>query len=158
VVYRVTGLHSLSQVFPNLNVIRGLSLLDGYALIVFSNADLMDLGLPRLRSITNGAIRIERNHKLCFERTINWENIIGNENQSQIILSENSHECQLSKCPGELRMGSSHDSTAVELGPRCPEHNKQRLCWDSKNCQTSEFIQKTACSFCTDFDLYFSFL
>ncbi|XP_016960369.1 insulin-like receptor [Drosophila biarmipes] len=138
VVYRVTGLHSLSQVFPNLNVIRGLSLLDGYALIVFSNADLLDLGLPRLRSITNGAVRIERNHKLCFERTVNWENIIANENQSQIVLTENSNDCQLSKCPGEIRMGSGHDSTAVErdLGPRCPEHKNQRLCWDSKNCQT----------------------
>ncbi|KAH8357174.1 hypothetical protein KR084_006605 [Drosophila pseudotakahashii] len=138
-VYRVTGLHSLSKVFPNLRVIRGHNNIEGYVLAVHSNADLMDIGLPRLRSITGGDIRIERNHKLCFERTVDWQNLMPeNGNQSQVVMRENSKECQLSKCPGEFRIGEGHDSTAAdgEMIAGCPEHNNHRYCWDSKVCQT----------------------
>ncbi|XP_017081898.2 insulin-like receptor [Drosophila eugracilis] len=141
VVYRVTGLHSLSKVFPNLSVIRGLKLIDGYAFVVYSNMDLMDLGLPRLRFVGVGGIRIERNHKLCFDRTVHWQNIIAeNLNKSQVVLAENGkeEECKLSRCPGEIRIGDSHDSTAVEgeLNASCPLLDNKRLCWDSKICQT----------------------
>ncbi|XP_070072397.1 insulin-like receptor [Drosophila takahashii] len=139
VVYRVTGLHSLSKVFPNLRVIRGHNNLEGYTLAVHSNADLMDIGLPRLRSITGGDVRIERNHKLCFERTVDWQNLMPeNGNQSQVVMRENSKDCELSKCPAEFRMGENHDSTSAdgELIAGCPERNGQRYCWDSKVCQT----------------------
>ncbi|XP_017056999.1 insulin-like receptor [Drosophila ficusphila] len=142
VVYRVTGLHSLSKVFPNLSIIRGVKLIDGYALVVYSNMDLTDLGLPRLRAVTRGGIRIERNRKMCYDRTIDWLPIMSsNATQSQVVLLENAkpQECEESKCPGELRYIEGHDSMAVGGEPNvsCREYgDHKRFCWDSKVCQT----------------------
>jgi len=142
IIYRVTGLHSLSKIFPNLSVIRGNKLFDGYALVVYSNFDLMDLGLHKLRSITRGGVRIEKNHKLCYDRTIDWLEILAENETQLVVLTENGKEkeCRLSKCPGEIRIEEGHDNTAIEgeLNASCQLHNNRRLCWNSKLCQTSE--------------------
>nr|NP_001138093.1 Insulin-like receptor, isoform B [Drosophila melanogaster]NP_001138094.1 Insulin-like receptor, isoform C [Drosophila melanogaster]NP_001138095.1 Insulin-like receptor, isoform D [Drosophila melanogaster]NP_524436.2 Insulin-like receptor, isoform A [Drosophila melanogaster]P09208.3 RecName: Full=Insulin-like receptor; Short=dIR; Short=dInr; AltName: Full=Insulin receptor homolog; Short=dIRH; AltName: Full=Receptor protein-tyrosine kinase InR; Contains: RecName: Full=Insulin-like receptor sub len=140
IIYRVTGLHSLSKIFPNLSVIRGNKLFDGYALVVYSNFDLMDLGLHKLRSITRGGVRIEKNHKLCYDRTIDWLEILAENETQLVVLTENGKEkeCRLSKCPGEIRIEEGHDTTAIEgeLNASCQLHNNRRLCWNSKLCQT----------------------
>ncbi|KAI8044805.1 hypothetical protein M5D96_000977 [Drosophila gunungcola] len=140
-IYRVSGLHSLSKIFPNLSVIRGLKLFDGYAFIVYSNMDLTDLGLTRLRSITNGGVRIEKNQKLCFDKTIDWQHIMSeNDTQLQVVLLENAkpQDCKDTKCPGEVRIGEDQNSNGGELHASCREYssNQTRFCWDSKSCQT----------------------
>ncbi|XP_017119663.1 insulin-like receptor [Drosophila elegans] len=141
IIYHVSGLHSLSKIFPNLSLIRGLKLFDGYAFIVYSNMDLTDLGLTKLRSIANGGVRIEKNQKLCFDKTIDWQHIMSeNDSQFQVVLLENAkpQDCKDTKCPGEVRIGEDQNSNGGELHASCREYssNQTRFCWDSKSCQT----------------------
>jgi len=56
-LYHVSGLWSLSVLFPNLSVIRGQLLLYNYALIIYEMPDLYDIGLVNLMQITRGSVR-----------------------------------------------------------------------------------------------------
>jgi len=56
-LYRVSGLRSLSTLFPNLAVIRGQFLLYNYALVIFEMPDMMDVGLISLMQISHGSVR-----------------------------------------------------------------------------------------------------
>ena len=56
-LYRVSGLRSLSTLFPNLAVIRGQLLLYNYALVIFEMPDLYDIGLLSLMHIARGSVR-----------------------------------------------------------------------------------------------------
>lgn len=76
VLYKVSGIKSISQLFPNLVRIHGEDLLENYAMILIDNPDLEDIGLSNLKSIKKGAVRIEGNDKLCFVSTVNWSAII----------------------------------------------------------------------------------
>ncbi|KAH8337342.1 hypothetical protein KR059_007519, partial [Drosophila kikkawai] len=142
VVFRVNGLHSLSQIFPNLNVIRGNNLFDGYSFIVYSNPDLVNLGLPNLRSISHGGVRIEKNRVLCYVETIDWLHLMAeNATQSEVVLQMNAKEKDCPKCAEEIKVsGEGQDTTALSVPVHslgCPEQeNHKRYCWDSKHCQT----------------------
>ena len=56
-LYRVSGLRSLSTLFPNLSVIRGQLLLYNYALVIFEMPDMYDVGLVNLMQISRGSVR-----------------------------------------------------------------------------------------------------
>ncbi|KAH8243532.1 hypothetical protein KR032_008318, partial [Drosophila birchii] len=142
-IFRVNGLHSLSQIFPNLNVIRGKYLLDGYSFVVYSNPDLVNLGLPNLRSISHGSVRIEKNRVLCYVETIDWLHIMGeNATESEAVVQMNGREMDCPKCAEEVKViGDGQDSTALsvtgrESGGCRKQDNNKRYCWDSKHCQT----------------------
>ena len=86
------GLRSLSWIFPNLRVIGGQSLIQHYALVIYSNDHLEDvrfswnfrqiifvffqISLPNLRVIRNGGVRIAENKMLCRARSIDWKHIV----------------------------------------------------------------------------------
>lgn len=55
--------------FPNLRVIGGHSLIMNYALVVYQNNDLRDVGLTKLTAIKNGGVRITENPRLCYTRS-----------------------------------------------------------------------------------------
>ena len=74
-LYRVQGLRSLRNIFPNLAVIRGEKLFSNYALIAFEMQSLEELGLVSLTSIPKGAVRLEKNPNLCYIETIDWTKI-----------------------------------------------------------------------------------
>ena len=57
-LYRVSGLRSLSTLFPNLSVIRGQLLLYNYALVIFEMPDMYDVGLLNLVQISRGSVRL----------------------------------------------------------------------------------------------------
>ena len=57
-LYRVSGLGSLSALFPNLSVIRGQNLLYNYALVVLDMPDMFDIGLISLVHIGRGSVRL----------------------------------------------------------------------------------------------------
>ena len=63
--------------FPNLAVIRGHQLFSDYALVVYENQQLRDLGLNRLTRIMRGTVRIEKNPNLCYLNTVDWERLTG---------------------------------------------------------------------------------
>ena len=75
-LFRVYGLESLKDLFPNLTVIRGSRLFFNYALVIFEMVHLKELGLYNLMNITRGSVRIEKNNELCYLATIDWSRIL----------------------------------------------------------------------------------
>lgn len=66
-------MRNLTQLFPNLSVIRGHSLFINYALVAFEMMNLQEIGLYSLTDIVRGAVHFEKNPALCFVDTIDWD-------------------------------------------------------------------------------------
>ncbi|XDV28920.1 hypothetical protein PO909_032113, partial [Leuciscus waleckii] len=126
-LFRVSGLDSLSMLFPNLNVIRGRNLFYNYALVIFEMTSLKDIGLHNLRNITRGAIRIEKNPELCYLDSVDWSLIMDAEFNNYINGNKQSKECG-DVCPG-----------IMEDRPQCIKtsfnDNYSYRCWTSNHCQ-----------------------
>ncbi|TKS69749.1 Insulin-like growth factor 1 receptor [Collichthys lucidus] len=126
-LFRVSGLDSLSALFPNLTVIRGRNLFYNYALVIFEMTSLKDIGLYNLRNITRGAIRIEKNPELCYLDSIDWSLILDAEFNNYIAGNKQSKECS-DICPG-----------IMENNPQCRKtmfnNNYNYRCWNSNHCQ-----------------------
>nr|DBA35950.1 TPA: Insulin-like receptor [Drosophila ananassae]DBA35951.1 TPA: Insulin-like receptor [Drosophila ananassae]DBA35952.1 TPA: Insulin-like receptor [Drosophila ananassae]DBA35953.1 TPA: Insulin-like receptor [Drosophila ananassae] len=132
IVYRVWGLESLAQLFPNLSVIRGNALFDGYSLMVHSNPNLKYVGLTKLRSITNGGVRIEKNANLCYANTIDWLHIMADNATAWDVAVVNGDLSSCEACPVKSRSGGSDDT-----GISCKQYpGKKSYCWNSNSCQT----------------------
>ncbi|KAK1133274.1 hypothetical protein K0M31_011090 [Melipona bicolor] len=111
-LYRLNGLKSLNNLFPNLEVIRGDILLTDYAFMVYEMQNLQEIGLKKLTEISRGSVRIEKNPALCYT-TLNWSFIVS---AGEIVIKDNGEEAS---CPG-----CSH----------CPGG----YCWTSQYCQRTE--------------------
>lgn len=57
-----------------------------YALVVYQNDDLEDIGLTKLSVIKNGGIRINENRRLCYARYIRWDVILRGKIRDQIVV------------------------------------------------------------------------
>ncbi|KZC13496.1 Insulin receptor, partial [Dufourea novaeangliae] len=115
-LYRVNGLKSLGNLFPNLEVIRGNILLTDYAFMVYEVQNLQEIGLRKLTEISRGSVRIEKNPSLCYTNNLNWDLIVS---AGENVIKDNREE---SSCPG-----CSH----------CP----QGFCWTSQHCQRMEKLK-----------------
>ncbi|KAL4715778.1 hypothetical protein ACJJTC_006357 [Scirpophaga incertulas] len=73
VFYRVNGLESIGQMFPNLSVIRGKQVLYNYALIIYDMPHLKEVGLYSLTRIDKGGVIVWAVPQACYVHTINWE-------------------------------------------------------------------------------------
>ncbi|XP_041639602.1 insulin-like growth factor 1 receptor [Cheilinus undulatus] len=139
-LFRVSGLDSLSTLFPNLTVIRGQKLFYNYALVIFEMTSLKDIGLSNLRNITRGAIRIEKNPELCYLDSIDWSLIMDAEVNNYIAGNKQSKECS-DVCPG-----------IMENNPQCRKtmfgNNYNYRCWNSNHCQKEcpEKCERRACT------------
>uniref|UniRef100_A0A667Y3Z9 Tyrosine-protein kinase receptor n=1 Tax=Myripristis murdjan TaxID=586833 RepID=A0A667Y3Z9_9TELE len=126
-LFRVYGLESLSELFPNLTVIRGNNLFFNYALVLFEMLQLKDLGLHSLMNITRGAVRIEKNPDLCYLATLDWSKILDSVEDNYIMANKNEKEC------GDVCPGTAQGQTI------CPQntingHFRGR-CWTQNHCQ-----------------------
>ncbi|KAF4528838.1 hypothetical protein B566_EDAN014557 [Ephemera danica] len=72
-LYRVQGLRTLRNLFPNLAVIRGHTLFFNYALVIYEMRHLQEIGLVSLTHILRGSVRIEKNPLLCYVDTVDWD-------------------------------------------------------------------------------------
>ncbi|XP_026149381.1 insulin-like growth factor 1 receptor isoform X3 [Mastacembelus armatus] len=139
-LFRVSGLDSLSTLFPNLTVIRGRNLFYNYALVIFEMTSLKDIGLYNLRNITRGAIRIEKNPELCYLDSVDWSLIMDAEFNNYIAGNKQSKECS-DVCPG-----------IMENNPQCRKtmfnNNYNYRCWNSNHCQKEcpEICPRRACT------------
>lgn len=116
-LYRVNGLKSLSKLFPNLEVIRGDTLLTDYAFMIYEMQNLQEIGLKKLTKISRGAVRIEKNPSLCYTTTLDWNAIVvAGEN----TIKDNRNE---SNCPGCSQCPGGH-------------------CWARQLCQEMEKPEK----------------
>lgn len=114
-LFRVNGLRTLGDLFPNLSVIRGNTLFLNYALVAFEMMHLQELGLRSLTTILRGGVRLEKNPLLCYTHTVDWNRILV-EGKDELHISANrrKNDCPLS-CPKNCTGGD--------------------LCWNSKYCQ-----------------------
>ncbi|XP_071399437.1 insulin receptor b [Centroberyx affinis] len=126
-LFRVYGLESLSELFPNLTVIRGNNLFFNYALVLFEMLQLKEVGLHSLMNITRGAVRIEKNPDLCYLATLDWSKILDTVEDNYIVANKNEREC------GDVCPGTAQGQTI------CPQntingHFRGR-CWTQSHCQ-----------------------
>ncbi|XP_042296706.1 insulin receptor-related protein isoform X2 [Sceloporus undulatus] len=130
-LFRVYGLESLRDLFPNLAVIRGTSLFFNYALVIFEMPHLRDIGLFSLTSVLNGSVRIERNQELCHISTIDWGLLQPPHSLEHNIILHNKpvEECA-DVCPGMLGVEKPCVQTQKGLGGEM-----EYRCWTSSNCQ-----------------------
>ncbi|KAM7396668.1 hypothetical protein PAMP_019692 [Pampus punctatissimus] len=144
-LFRVSGLDSLSVLFPNLSVIRGRNLFYNYALVIYEMTSLKDIGLYNLRNITRGAIRIEKNPELCYLDSVDWSLIMDSEFNNNIISgNKKAKECG-NVCPG-----------IMENNPLCRKtmfDNKQEYrCWTSNQCQKDFKMRDGVCFLIRNWD------
>ncbi|KAL1493064.1 hypothetical protein ABEB36_011201 [Hypothenemus hampei] len=124
-IFRVNGLKSLGQLFPNLSVIRGRNLFTGdKALVIFEMPTLQEINLYSLTNIMSGKVYIDRNPALCFVRTIDWEKITHTDESNFIKSFKPENECPV--CPASVN---------GNVCPRNEKDNSKFLCWNQDHCQ-----------------------
>uniref|UniRef100_A0A6P4F9F9 Insulin receptor n=1 Tax=Drosophila rhopaloa TaxID=1041015 RepID=A0A6P4F9F9_DRORH len=168
-VYRCNGLLTLQKIFPRLRIIRGQAqLFDKYALVVYENRNLRELGLVELLRVQKGFIRIESNPMLCFVETIDWMYLMGNATEQHYSLKHNKPHGQCPWCGGPLaefdflKNASEHcwNLNAAQLRPQPPRSkdcppacgisgcDNAGICCDH-NCVTGCYSQN--CSLCANY-------
>ncbi|XP_077323964.1 insulin receptor-related protein-like [Lithobates pipiens] len=123
-LFRVYGLESLQELFPNLSIIRGTDLFFHYSLVIFEMPHLREMGLISLTNIVRGDVRIERNQELCHISTIDWS-LLSESVENYIVGNKPIEECT-DVCPGLL------DSSCVKTVINGVEEPR---CWTSRHCQ-----------------------
>ncbi|XP_075700947.1 insulin receptor-related protein [Rhinoderma darwinii] len=136
-LFRVYGLESLQELFPNLSVIRGTDLFFHYSLVIFEMPHLRDIGLLSLTNILRGAVRVERNQELCHISTIDWSLLSDAVDNHYIVGNKQMEECA-DVCPGVLKSSCVRTVISGVQEPRC---------WTSRHCQKVCNCDKdTACT------------
>uniref|UniRef100_A0A3Q0SZM0 Tyrosine-protein kinase receptor n=1 Tax=Amphilophus citrinellus TaxID=61819 RepID=A0A3Q0SZM0_AMPCI len=139
-MFRVSGLDSLSVLFPNLSVIRGHNLFYNYALVIYEMTSLKDIGLYNLRNITRGAMRIEKNPELCYLDSVDWSLIMDAEVNNIINGNKKAKECD------NVCLGIMEDSSLCHQTTFNDNHDYR--CWTSNRCQ--KVCPKNCRLACTD--------
>ncbi|MGH0177153.1 UNVERIFIED_CONTAM: hypothetical protein FKN15_074529 [Acipenser sinensis] len=132
-LFRVYGLESLRDLFPNLTVIRGTHLFFNYALVLFEMLQLKEIGLHSLMNVTRGAVRIEKNPELCYLSTLDWSKILDSVEDNYIVSNKDDRECG-DVCPGTIKgKGCIQTAFNVHFGERCwtQDHCQRAWCWKS---------------------------
>ncbi|XP_058495075.1 insulin receptor b [Solea solea] len=126
-LFRVYGLETLGDLFPNLTVIRGNNLFFNYALVMYEMLQLREVGLHSLMNITRGAVRIEKNSDLCYLATLDWSKILDSVEDNFIVANKNEREC------GDVCPGTAQGQTICQQNT-INGHFRGR-CWSQKYCQ-----------------------
>ncbi|XP_061376884.1 insulin-like growth factor 1 receptor isoform X1 [Danaus plexippus] len=114
VVYRVSGLESLGDLFPNLARIRGNTLLYNYALIVYDMPRLREIGFYNLLKIDRGGVIIWGGKLTCFIDSIDW-NVIAPKSRHVLSIPDKGTRCMF-VCT-------------------CTRNAVSNRCWNNKKCQ-----------------------
>lgn len=137
-LYRVYGLRSLTDLFPNLAVIRGQVLFFNYALVIFEMPDLEEIGLHSLTRIVRGGLRMEKNAQLCYIDTVDWQRVTSVKMADNFILQNKELDECVNVCPKNKSDGSPicpiADVTMLSSG----EKNRQEMCWNADKCQKGQ--------------------
>ncbi|KAL5286195.1 INSR family protein [Megaselia abdita] len=142
-VYRVEGITSLSEILPNLVIIRGNELIfDQYSFVVFENMFLKNLGLYSLQSIRNGSLKIQKNPVLCYIQTIHWTNIITDHKLQDFQTNNNMNPDLCPVCKEDPHATVDHQYI-------CWDYNHfQKLRDEKHNCLEAKKGEKRVCSVC----------
>uniref|UniRef100_A0A0N5B1S5 receptor protein-tyrosine kinase n=1 Tax=Strongyloides papillosus TaxID=174720 RepID=A0A0N5B1S5_STREA len=122
VIYGFHNINSLTNAFPKLAVIGGNSLIINYAFIIHSCFNLSYVGIPTLKLIKKGGIRITNNEKICYTQTLDWTHITDGRT-SNIIVEDSSK----TRCPKFCK---------VQNEDICHKKNDKIACWNKNTCQS----------------------
>lgn len=114
-LFRVFGLTTLGDLFPNLVIIRGATLFADYGLILYGLPDLQQIGLRNLLSIERGFVRIELCPKLCYASSIDWALITHQEAMGNVVPKDS--------------------ETCANVTRHCATCEMPGRCWSYVNCQ-----------------------
>ncbi|XP_060804342.1 insulin-like growth factor 1 receptor [Amyelois transitella] len=114
ILYRVKGLESVGQLFPNLVRIRGDKVFNDFGLIVYDMEDLKEIGLYNLLKIDRGGVIIWSVPQACFITTVNWKAIV-----------------PMARRVFEYSEDAMHCASAC----RCTNDLDTNKCWNTKRCQ-----------------------
>ncbi|MEE6507863.1 hypothetical protein FKM82_017163 [Ascaphus truei] len=170
-LFRVYGLESLQDLFPNLTVIRGTRLFFNYALVIFEMVHLKEIGLYSLMNITRGSVRIEKNNELCYLSTIDWSRILDTVEDNYINANKDDKEECGDVCPGTMKGKSKCQATVINgmfiercwtqdhCQKVCPADCKWRGCTADSQCCHSECLgscqesnNPAKCTACRNFE------
>lgn len=118
------GLRSLGRILPSLRVIGGRDLISNYAFIVYQNQDLEQIGLPELREIRRGGVRIQNNEQLCGAGNTNWSVITGSD------AARSGAASGLSPVPVDIKIKQNGDPNKCDAQCRPPTPADQEH-WDA---------------------------
>lgn len=142
-IYRVYGLRSLRKLFPNLAVIEGRKIFYNYAMVVYNNPQLQELGLGNLRHISRGGVRIQKNINLCYLETVDWNRLgrlgkdLVNRDMLSSVFKDNASPKE-ANCLYQCGEDYECASTAID--------GYRQNCWGLKICQKRE-LQLVYCFF-----------
>ncbi|CAH8502571.1 unnamed protein product [Schistosoma turkestanicum] len=140
ILYDVDGPDDLSTLLPNLTLIRGQSLVFGYAIIIKSTS-LKRIGLLSLRVIQQGGIRIDSNSQMCYVKTIDWHIILQSQSSdvSMVKTVKNGLLCP-DTCSSGCSMASRNNGqpSATELWNSLSRDisPSDGHCWSISECQS----------------------
>ncbi|CAI5446451.1 unnamed protein product [Caenorhabditis angaria] len=127
-------LKTLSWILPNLRVIGGQVLIQQYALVIYKNNDLEDIGLNNLKVIRNGGVRITDNKRLCHTRLIDWKHITTSavndvllDDAAELSFTETGRICKKGGCVSDPNQDLCH---YMEVNDK-----HYQSCWSDTNCQ-----------------------
>uniref|UniRef100_A0A914DG32 receptor protein-tyrosine kinase n=1 Tax=Acrobeloides nanus TaxID=290746 RepID=A0A914DG32_9BILA len=93
-----------------------------YALVIYQNPDLRNVGLGKLTAIKNGGVRITENTKLCYSRYINWEKLLlSHDALRDLIVDQDPRSC--------------NDECRVKNENKCEYNGGILSCWNATTCQ-----------------------
>ncbi|XP_057302388.1 putative insulin-like peptide receptor [Hydractinia symbiolongicarpus] len=122
------------DLLPNLSVIRGVNLIGNYALVVYFNG-LKWMYFPRLTTILHGGVRIDRNIKLCYAKSVQWKSIVKDRDQSEkfgIVIESNNLNCGSGCYSDSCHAAAGHSDDPIAQycwGPgNAHDHQCQEFC------------------------------
>uniref|UniRef100_A0A5S6QCV7 Tyrosine-protein kinase receptor n=1 Tax=Trichuris muris TaxID=70415 RepID=A0A5S6QCV7_TRIMR len=128
-VFQVLGLQSLGTIFPNLRIIRGNSLVYNYALVLFQNPQLREIGLTNLTEISKGGVRIFNNAELCYVNTVDWSKLCREDFAHVVVEGNKDPNLCSEKCSNQSRFCVQHRASSSK-------GLLVNACWNHDTCQT----------------------
>ena len=96
--------------------------------------DLEELGLPGLTHIVRGAVRLEKNAKLCYINTIDWSRLARNVSKEDHFISANKDIDQcLDVCPKDEK--GSDRCRKLPVPTEDGINRTRAVCWTANHCQ-----------------------
>ncbi|CAL2035454.1 unnamed protein product [Caenorhabditis brenneri] len=145
-VFETNALKNLRDVFPNLRVIGGQTLIQHFSVIIYRNVDLEILGLDKLTVIRNGGVRIQDNKKLCHPKTIDWKGMI--QGPINDVMVDDAAAMSVSETGKLCPIGcDDNDKDFTKCRYLNEGNNRIQSCWNDTTCDLKcdhEFVEGKA--------------